>query len=337
MRSFRPDVNMLASLCETLAEAVDVGMPAGEVFAALAEGEKNPALKALFARMEGAAEEGRSLTDCLSAGGAIPAYMTRMLSVGEATGHGAKTLRRLAAFWHMRARAARAVRSAVIYPVCLAAVLLAVLYVVAGQVLPVFHGVYSQLGATMPGFAEKIFLAGEALRELGWILPAGFAGIAVVVLLTLFLLRKNSDRRPGKVARLQAAADLCAALSMASSAGMDAARGLAFAADLAEGELARRIRHAADRAEAGDSLQEILAETGLFRGMDLRYLSVCVAAGDMEAVMDTLSERYTALVEETLNRRISVIEPVAVLLLSAGVGLLLLGVMLPLLGILSVL
>ena len=60
-------------------------------------------------------------------------------------------------------------------------------------------------------------------------------------------------------------------------------------------------------------------------------------SGNLADVAEKLAERYTERAEVIFTRRVALVEPIAVLILAFCVGLMLLGVMLPLLGSLSVL
>ena len=69
--------------------------------------------------------------------------------------------------------------------------------------------------------------------------------------------------------------------------------------------------------------------------MDARLISIGIRAGSSDEVMEKLSDRCAQEALDMAEQVISIVEPACVILLSILVGLILLSVMMPLLGILS--
>ena len=344
MLKFSPDYHMLSGLCETLGEAVSAGIPVREVFAELRDSEMEGTLKKLYIELCAYAESGACLSECLNMSGVFPSYMIRLLAVGEMTGHINRTLLRLSAHYAMQDRLRSALKSSVLYPAVLCSVLLCVLYVIATEVLPVFRGIYAQLGADLPPAAAAVFLFGEGLRSAGWVLTTMIllAAAFVVSLLLIPVLRTRMSAYSmhlfgAKAKRFRVAADICSVLAMTCSAGIEPAAGMRMAAELSDLDIRTKISSVADDMESGKKLSVALIETGLFDGMDVHYIDLAVQSGNLANVAEKLAERYTERAEVIFTRRVALVEPIAVLILAFCVGLMLLGVMLPLLGSLSVL
>ena len=69
--------------------------------------------------------------------------------------------------------------------------------------------------------------------------------------------------------------------------------------------------------------------------MELRMISLGIQAGAADEVMEKLSRRYEEKSLGTVSHIVSILEPTIVIVLSPLVGLVLLSVMMPLLGLLS--
>ena len=344
MSKFRPNAQMLSGLCETLAEAVAVGLPVRDVFAELHSSESARSTAKLFAELCEYADTGATLSECLRMSGAFPDYMIRLLAVAEMTGHIDKTLSRLATHYALQQRLSVALKTSVTYPAILGAVLLVVLFIIATEVLPVFKGIYAQLGAALPPVAVFVFAFGEKLRSARWGVLIALIAIILVSTIVLFVLKRKKQAWSlinflygAKARRRRAAADLCSILSMTCSAGVEPSRGIALASELVEPKAAAIFSAAAEAMNSGSNLSAALMDSGLFERMDMHYIELSIKSGNFSDVTEKLAERYAEKTEEILSRRVALVEPVAVLVLAAGVGLMLLGVMLPLLGALSVL
>ena len=87
--------------------------------------------------------------------------------------------------------------------------------------------------------------------------------------------------------------------------------------------------------EEGALLENALSDSELFQGMDARLITVGLRAGSADEVMNRLAQRYRDSSLTVTGNLISIVEPTIVIIFSVLIGLVLLSVMMPLLGILS--
>ena len=87
--------------------------------------------------------------------------------------------------------------------------------------------------------------------------------------------------------------------------------------------------------DEGQDLSEALHETGMFAGIYARMASIGSRTGSMDQVMDRIAELYQDEIDNRMNTALAVLEPTLVIALSLIVGVILLSVMLPLMGIMS--
>ena len=89
------------------------------------------------------------------------------------------------------------------------------------------------------------------------------------------------------------------------------------------------------RLKDGDNLSEALVKSSIFSNLYSRMVAVGFKAGSIDTVMGKISENYEKETDKKLQSMISVLEPTLVIILSFIVGLILLSVILPLMGIMS--
>ena len=85
----------------------------------------------------------------------------------------------------------------------------------------------------------------------------------------------------------------------------------------------------------GISFSESLAKAGIFSAMYSKMVNIGFKSGSVDTVMLQISEYYEQATEKQLRRIVSIIEPTLVIILSLIVGIILLSVLLPLMGIMS--
>lgn len=80
-----------------------------------------------------------------------------------------------------------------------------------------------------------------------------------------------------------------------------------------------------------------LIQTNIVSGMYARLLKIGNKTGHTDQIMKEIADRYDQETNEGITRFISIIEPTLVAVLSILVGIILLSVMLPLIGIMATL
>ena len=128
------------------------------------------------------AEEGLPLAECMRRTGAFPAYMTDMIALAEQTGRLQDVLPALSAHYARQDRMASDIRHAVAVPVALFCVMLAVVFLLITQVLPVFDRVFAQLGVRMSPMAVRLMQVGDVLSGAGLGIAIALCALAVVAL-----------------------------------------------------------------------------------------------------------------------------------------------------------
>jgi len=86
---------------------------------------------------------------------------------------------------------------------------------------------------------------------------------------------------------------------------------------------------------AGANFSEALSGSGIFTNLYARMISIGFRTGSIDVVMQKIADNYDRETEKKLHSIISVLEPTLVIFLSIIVGLILLSVIFPLMGIMS--
>ena len=92
---------------------------------------------------------GKTLSTALRESGVFPVYVCGLVEVGERTGRTEEALAALSRYYEERVRIGRRVRSALLYPAVMLALMLVVIGVLLVKVLPIFDDVYASLGGRL--------------------------------------------------------------------------------------------------------------------------------------------------------------------------------------------
>ena len=196
----------------------------------------------------------------------------------------------------------------------------------------------------MNGFSSRLLNAGNVITRYS----AFFLILAVLLIgciLFLCLNKKGQQTLAKIVLHLPVLRDIPVALdysrmaqglALGQKSGLTPETSLALATQMISHPLVlERLQKAADLLNTGCTFSDALKESGLLGGMEIRLIVVAFQSGTADEAFADLSSRYQNNASALITRVISVIEPTIVIILSLLVGLVLLSVMMPLLGVLA--
>ena len=96
-----------------------------------------------------------------------------------------------------------------------------------------------------------------------------------------------------------------------------------------------KIKVCKDSLFEGSSFPEALEKSDIFSALYSRMIAVGFTTGTIDKVMNQIADSYDMEVDRRIHRIISILEPTLVIILSLIVGMILLSVILPLMGIMS--
>lgn len=330
----------LSGFCEQLSMITKSGMMIYAGLQMIADDTTELQKKAAFQEMADLLNGNETLTAAAKSVGIFPEYFLHMIQVGEESGRLDAVFSGLASYYYKQHTMRENLKSAVLYPSVLVMMMIFVLVFLVVKVLPVFQGVYQSLGAEMSAWAVSMMNAGKLMSTYSF----GLCVLIVLIAVVASLMTKTeqgynrlSDIIGGKKSSQQfSVAAFTASMSMTIASGLNPHHAMALSvAVVPNKEVKKKLNMALTQMEETPSLVECLHETGLLSSTSLGILSIGESSGSLEVAMDALAQIYEDEYEQILSKRVSLIEPISVAVLSALVGTVLVVVMFPLLGILS--
>ena len=97
----------------------------------------------------------------------------------------------------------------------------------------------------------------------------------------------------------------------------------------------KKITLCQKKIQEGFELPAALSSSGIFTGLYSRMLTIGFRTGSTDEMLRTIASKYEDEIDVQIGRNISILEPTLVAILSIVVGVILLSVMLPLIGIMA--
>lgn len=334
----------LFQFCEQFSIILRSGMSAIEGLAILNDDSQTERGKEILTFLYKDMEESGSLAHAMEQSGAFPASAAAYVRTGEETGCLDEVMKGLSAFYANEIQITDQIQSAVAYPLVMLGMMTAVIVILLVKVLPVFRQVFRQLGLEMSGISGALLGIGETLSHYSTaflILLAAMIGFILFLVLHpkgQELIRKIVCRFPG-MKEIPVNLDysrLCQCISLGIRSGLSPELCVELAgAVVSQTETREKLASIQKQLAEGYGFTEAITESGLFKAMELRLISLGFQAGASDEVMEKLAEQYEEKSTDSVSHIVSILEPTIVIVLSILVGLVLLSVMMPLLGLLS--
>ena len=331
----------LFQFCEQFSIILRSGMSAIEGLAILNDDSQTERGKEILTFLYKDMEESGSLAHAMEQSGAFPASAAAYVRTGEETGCLDEVM---SAFYAKEIQITDQIQSAVAYPLVMLGMMTAVIVILLVKVLPVFRQVFRQLGLEMSGISGALLGIGETLSRYSTaflVLLAAMIGFILFLVLHpkgQELIRKIVCRFPG-MKEIPVNLDysrLCQCISLGIRSGLSPELCVELAgAVVTQTEIREKLASIQKQLAEGYGFTEAITESGLFKAMELRLISLGFQAGASDEVMEKLAEQYEEKSTDSVSHIVSILEPTIVIVLSILVGLVLLSVMMPLLGLLS--
>lgn len=334
----------IASFCRQMALLMKAGITPSDGIDILMEEQNDPAARKILSSISQVLSSGEKFHVALNMSGVFPDYVIHMVTIGEESGNIDVVMDSLADYYEREDSIQANIKNAVSYPLIMVFMMLIVILVLVIKVLPIFEQVFAQLGTNMSGFSQSLLNAGNILNKYSIV----FVGILVLLALLFFYYsyttggkkafgRLMEKFRPTKKLLEELESERFASgMVLTLSSGMDTYESLSLVKRLVETDaMKKKIETCSTLLLDGDSFPEALEKSKIFTSFYSQMVAVGFKSGSMDKAMKQIAERFEHETERKIFSLISVLEPTLVIIMSIIVGMILLSVILPLMGIMS--
>lgn len=332
-------------LCAELAMLLDAGLTVSDSIQVLQDDEPSKDGKEIMQVLIDALMRGDPFSVSLKGASIFPRYMVHMVEIGEKTGRLVETLNALSEYYDRQVRLSVTIKSSILYPAILLVLMVAVVLILIVQVLPMFNDVFNRLGTQMSPLAVGFMKFGGWLGNASVTIAAILVVIIIIVILSVCIpkLRKglakafsNTWGSKGIFGKI-ATSRFVYSMTLAMASGLDTADAINIAAAVSGGSKAVDDKHkrCVQLLDSGSTLTDALCGSGILSLQDGKMLSIGARSGKSDVAMAEIARRSDITVHDGIDRIVGRIEPALVIISSVIVGVILLSVMLPLMGIMT--
>ncbi len=336
----------LAIFTRQFSVMIDAGLPLVQCLEILAGQQENKTFQKVLTGVRASVEGGTTLSAAMRQYEKVfDQLYVNLVEAGEAGGILDTILQRLSSYIEKNVKLKRQVKSALVYPVAVITVAVAVIVLLLWKVVPIFATLFTGLQVDLPlptrivigmsnfiggifGLLILVVLVGIAVGMKVWYgtpggrmaIDRGLLGLPVVGI----LLRKIAVARFTRT------------LGTLISSGVPILEGLDITGRTAGNAVIEKALQQVRKAlEAGRTLAEPLKETDVFPGMVTQMIGVGEQTGAMDAMLQKIADFYEDEVDAAVKDLLAAMEPMMIVFLGVVVGGIVISMYLPLFSLIG--
>lgn len=333
-----PDDQFLAFNLE-VAALLRAGLPLLQALELMLERMEDLRLKAVLTEIRDRVKAGEELSEAFASfGDLFPPLYPATLKAGEHSGELESVIRRFIRYLRLVIHARKRLVSAMIYPAVLIGMSITMLVIMAIFVVPNFTKFYDDLNAELPALTQITLGISFWLRDhVVWL---------VIGLVAAFFGYRSWSATPqgrlavdrwslkvpliGTIFHLFSLSEFCRSLSTLLTGGIP----LISALDTAVGAVSNRhisasITPAISHVREGKAFYESLDETEVFPHIAIDMIKVGEATGSLDEMLSSVSDYFDEKVETRVQRLLTLVEPIMLVVMGAIIGTILISIYLP--------
>jgi len=318
---------------------LSAGVPIISALEMLSEQTSNKYLRKAIHNTQVMVEKGETLADAMRNQGKIfPPLLINMVEAGEATGGLEIALERMATHFEKDARIKALVKKAMIYPIVVGFVALAVIILMLAVVIPSFMKMFEDMDMKMPALTMAVVAASEFIIHQWYII----IGVIALLFLGITTFRKSYSGKMffatlalkiplfSKLTIKGACARFGRTLSTLIAAGIPLIEAVDITARTMDNLIFKKVlMNAKEEIARGVPLSIPLKASGVFPPMVYHMIKIGEETGNIETMLTKVADYYDEEVEVATQSLTAAMEPLIIVVLAVVVGTLLFAIMQP--------
>lgn len=323
----------LGVFCRQMVSLLNAGVSVVDSFGMLADQTENKTMQTALRDVMQNVAKGENLGSSLRAHPNIFNQMlVNMIEAGEASGSLENSFERVAVQFEKDAKLTGSIKKALVYPIVVLVVAIAVIVVMLKFVIPSFVGMFADLGTDLPALTKWVMAMSEWVSK-NFLVIIGVIVVAVIAWRIFsssatgqVIIGRVSMKAPiiGPVVTKTAAARFARTMSTLLSSGISIVDALEITSKNMPNVLYKdAMVYAKDEVSKGVQLTVPIQKCGLFPPMICHMVKIGEDTGNIEEMLDRSAGYFEEEVEVAVDAMMTAMEPMIIILLAGIVGVLL--------------
>ena len=335
--------NERALLVRQLATLIAAGLPVEEALLAVSKQGNRNAIQSLVLNVRSKVLEGYSLAQGMADyPRAFPALHRSTVAAGESAGHLDLVLARLADFTETQQASISKVKQALVYPIILLVLTLAILGGLLGYVVPDIVEVFADSEQELPWLTIAVINTSDFVVEWGglFLLFLLLVGLGLIRLFRSPKIEMSFDKKllgvpvVGKLSLGNNISQFASTLSILTSSGVPLVDAMQISSEVLSNTWLRSlVIDATNRVREGSTLYSALDQSTYFPPMMLHMIASGEASGELDQMLSRVAEHQEADASMILNVLVSLFGPLMLVFMGGAVFTIVMAILLPIINL----
>jgi general secretion pathway protein F len=329
----------LSLVTRQLATLVKSALPLEESLLAVSQQTDKPKVRNIMLGVRSKVMEGHALADSLAGyPNSFPELYRATIAASEQSGHLDAVLERLADYTENRQQLRSKTLGALLYPVMLFVVCIAIIFFLLVTVVPKVVEVFRDSEAELPLLTQALIAGSDFMREWGVVL---FVAIGVALWLFQRWLRVESNRRRwhdlllrtplvGKIVRGSNTARFARTLSTLTASTVPVLDALRISGEVVTNlPMKGAVADAAVRVREGAPIGRSLGQSRLFPPMMIHLISSGETSGELDTMLERAAQHQERELDSVLQAMVGLLGPLMILVMGGMVLVIVMAMLLP--------
>ena len=328
----------LSELCRQLSTLLAAGVSLVRALTIISQDDGN--LRRIYGNVLAEVRKGASLSAALEAQGVFPSLMLGMIRAGEGSGKLDQVAERLATHYEKAHQMNQQVKSALMYPMILAILAVAVVIVIVTFVLPQFSDLFSTMDE-LPGVTLMLMGFSDFMVHK-WYLMVLYVAVFAAILRAILRVpdaRLWLDKKKltipvfGKLNQVICTARFARTISSLYSSGLPIVTALQTARDTIDNSyITAQFDGILVQVRSGVSLSAALEQVDGFQRKLCSSIAIGEETGRLDSMLDSIADSMEYDAQQASKRMMTILEPMLIVLMAFVVGFIVVAVMSPIIG-----
>ncbi|MBU5437505.1 type II secretion system F family protein [Tissierella sp. MSJ-40] len=329
----------IAVFCRQFYTMINAGIGIVKSLDILEKQTENKTLKKGIAALYEDVQKGFTLSEAMKKHEKIfPSLLVNMVEAGEVSGSLDVIMERMAVHFEKENKLENKIKTALVYPVALSIVALAVVIFLLTVVMPTFINMFESSGLALPGPTQALLTISNSLTQY-WYL---FVSMTIILIVAFLTFKKTDDGRrfldslkiriPGvkKTNVKIITARFSRTLSTLLSSGIPLIQSIEVVGRIVGNKVVQdRLNLAAEDISKGVSLSKTIKDIDIFPPMVDSMIKIGEESGSLDEILYKTADFYDDEVEVALQKMTTLLEPLLLVFMAIVIGFIVIAMAMP--------
>ncbi len=326
-----------------LAVMIEAKVPLMQAIKGIMDQSSNPYLTHVLGQVLSDVDEGKSLSESLKKHPhTFSELYINMVQAGEVSGNLQKTLNDLADNIEKNYTLTQKVRGVLYYPAFILTAFFIVGFIMLTFVIPKLMTMLKETNAKLPITTKILIWTGDFMQKWWWLV---LIAVILGIISLIYYIRTDEGSKEfdvlklkipviGRVLQYVYLARFAENLSTLVQSGIPIVSSLRITGKVIGNSVFESdIFEAAEKVKAGEPMSSVLNHKAYFPPIMVQMMKVGEETGKLDTTLQAMSKFYTREADQIVSNLSSIIEPVLIVILGVGVGILVFSIIVPIYNI----